>query len=57
MLRDPHLTDGIGVRTALNIPFTSTKDVLVDLDLTSATSAKQRKTKMNAQPKALNRTL
>ena len=57
MLRDPHLIDGIGVRTALNIPFPSTKDALVDLDLTSATSVKQRKTEASAQPKALNRTL
>jgi hypothetical protein len=57
MLRDPHLTDGIGVRTALNIPATSTKDVPVDLDPTSATSVKQKKTKTSAQPKALNRIL
>ena len=51
MLRDQNLTDGIGVRTALNILFTSTKDVLVDLDRTSATNVKQKKTKMSAQPK------
>jgi len=44
MLREAKLTTGIGVRTALNIQFTSTKDALKDRILTSVTSAKQRKT-------------
>lgn len=57
MLRDPHLTDGIGVGTAPNIPFPYTKNVLLDRNLTSATSAKQRKKNKTAQPKALKRTL
>ena len=49
MLRDPHLTDGIGVRTAHNIHYTFTKDATVDRDLTSVTSAKQKKTNKIAQ--------
>ena len=57
MLRDPRLTDGIGVRTARNIPFPYTKNAPLDRNLTSATSVKQRKTEASAQPKALNRTL
>ena len=56
MLRDPHLTDGIGVRTARNIPFQYTKNAPLDRNLTSATSAKQRKKNKTVQPKALNRT-
>jgi hypothetical protein len=55
MLREPHLTDGIGVRIAHNIPCTSTKDALRDRDLTSVTSAKQRKKTKIAQPKELVR--
>jgi hypothetical protein len=53
MLREPHLTDGIGVRIAHNIPCTSTKDVLRDRILTFVTSAKQKKTSKIAQPKDL----
>jgi hypothetical protein len=44
MLREPHLTDGIGARIARNIPCTSTKDVLRDQILTFVISAKQKKT-------------
>jgi hypothetical protein len=44
MLREPNLTDGIGVRIAHNIPCTSTKDALIDRVLTSVTSVKKRKT-------------
>jgi hypothetical protein len=53
MLREPHLTDGIGARIARNIPCTSTKDVLRDRILTFVTSAKQKKTSKIAQPKDL----
>jgi len=56
MLRESHLTDGIGVRIARNIHCTSTKGALVDRDLTSVTSAKQKKTTKTAQPKELIRT-
>jgi len=55
MLRELHLTDGIGVRIAHNIHCTSTKDALVDRILTSVTSAKQKKTTKIAQPKELIR--
>jgi len=55
MLREPNLTDGIGVRIAPNIPCTPTKDVLIDRIQTSVTSAKQRKTTKTAQPKELIR--
>jgi hypothetical protein len=55
MLREPNLTDGTGARTAHNIPFTSTKDALVDRILTSVTSAKQKKTIKIAQPEKLFR--
>lgn len=55
MLREPHLTDGIGVRIAHNIQCTSTKDALVDRNLTSVTSAKQKKTTKTAQPKERTR--
>jgi hypothetical protein len=51
MLRDPHLTDGIGAKTAHNIPCPSTQDALIDRNLTSVTSAKHRKTNKLAQPK------
>jgi hypothetical protein len=51
MLRDSRLTDGTGVRTAHNIQGTSTKDALKDHNMTSATSAKQKKTTKTAQPK------
>jgi len=44
MLRDPHLTDGIGARIARNIHCTFTKDALRDRVLISVISAKQRKT-------------
>jgi hypothetical protein len=55
MLREPHLTDGTGARTAHNTLCTSTKDVLGDRILTFATSAKQKKKSKNAhaQSKAL----
>jgi hypothetical protein len=43
MLREPHLTDGIGARIARNILFTSTKDVLGDPILTFVMSAKRKK--------------
>ena len=56
MLKDPHLTDGIGVRTARNIPFPYMKNAPLDRNLTSVTSAKQRKQNKTALPKALNRT-
>jgi hypothetical protein len=55
MLRDPHLTDGIGVRTAHNIPCPSTTDALRDRDLISVTSAKQKKKNKFAQSKELNK--
>jgi len=55
MLREPNLTDGIGARTARNIPCTSTKDALRDHILTSVTSAEKKKTTKIAQPKELNR--
>jgi hypothetical protein len=51
MLREPNLTDGIGARTARNIPFTSTKGALIDRILIFVTSAKQKKTTKIAQPK------
>ncbi len=51
MLREPHLTGGIGARIARNIPATSTKDVPVDRILTFATSAKQKKKSKYAQSK------
>ena len=53
MLRDPRLTDGIGVRIAHNIPCPSMQDALRDHDMTSVTSAKQRKTTEIAQCKEL----
>jgi len=55
MLRDPHLTGGIGVRIALNIHYASTKDALRGRNLTSVTSAEQRKKTKIAQTKELNR--
>jgi hypothetical protein len=55
MLREPHLTDGIGARIAHNIPCTSTKDALIDRNLTSVTSAKKRKTTKTAKHKELNK--
>ena len=55
MLREPHLTDGIGARIAHNIPCTSTKDALIDRSLTSVTSAKKRKTTKTAKHKELNK--
>jgi hypothetical protein len=55
MLRDPHLTDGIGVRIAHNIPCTSTKDALRDRNMISVTSAKQSKSAKTAQPKEMVR--
>jgi hypothetical protein len=55
MLREPHLTDGIGARTARNIPCTSTKDALRGHVLTSVTSAKKKKTTEIAQSEELNR--
>jgi len=55
MLRDPHLTDGIGARIAHNIHCTSTKDALRDRLLTSVTSAKQKKTRKTAKRKELVR--
>jgi len=51
MLRDPHLIDGIGVRTARNIPFPYMKNAPLDPNLTSATSAEQRKKNRTAKPK------
>ena len=53
MLREPNLTDGIGARTARNIPGTSTKGALIDRILISVTSAKQKKTTKIAQPRAI----
>jgi hypothetical protein len=53
MLREPNLTDGIGVRIAHNIPCTSTKDALIDRVLTSVTSVKKRKTTKTVQHKDL----
>jgi hypothetical protein len=55
MLREPHLTDGIGARIAHNIPCTSTKDALIDRSLTSVTSAKKRKTTKTAKHKELKK--
>ena len=51
MLKEPNLTDGIGVRIAHNIHCTRTKDALVDRILTSVTSARKRKTTKTAQHK------
>jgi len=51
MLGEASLTNGIGARTARNIPCTSTKDALRDRVLTSVTSAEQKKTTKTAQPK------
>jgi len=51
MLRDSHLTDGIGARIALNIHCTSTKDAPRDRSLTYATSAKQKRTTKTAKYK------
>jgi len=39
MLKEPLLTDGIGVRTARNTPATLTKNALSDQIMTFATSA------------------
>jgi hypothetical protein len=55
MLREPHLTDGIGARTARNIPCTSTKDALRGHVLTFVTSAEKKKTTKIAQSEELNR--
>ena len=55
MLRDPHLTDGIGARIARNIHCTSTKDALRDRVLTSAISAEKRKTTKPAKHKERTR--
>jgi len=55
MLRDSHLTDGIGVRIAHNIPCASTRDALRGRNLTSVTSAKQKKRNKTAQPEEINR--
>jgi hypothetical protein len=48
MLRELHLTGGIGARTARNIPCTLTSGVLGDQLLTFVTSAKQKKKSKNA---------
>ena len=53
MLREPRLTDGIGVRIAHNIPCPSMQDALRDHDMTSVTSAKQRKITKTAEHKEL----
>jgi len=53
MLKAAKLTDGTGVRIALNILCISTKDASTDRILTSVTSAKQRKTTKVAQRKDL----
>ena len=53
MLKEANLTGGIGVRIAPNIPCTSTKDALIDLILTSVTSAKQKKKTKTAQHKEI----
>ena len=50
MSREPHLTDGIGVKTALNIPYTFAKDAPRDPSLISVTSAERRKTVKTATP-------
>lgn len=55
MLKDPHLTDGIGARIARNIHCTSTKDALRDRVLISVISAKKRKTRKAAKYKELVR--
>jgi hypothetical protein len=44
MSREANLTDGIGARTARNIHWSSSKNALTDRNLTSVTSAKQKKT-------------
>jgi len=56
MLEAAKLTDGTGVRIALNILCISMKDALTDRILTSVTSARQKKTTKTAQHKnpALN---
>ena len=55
MSREAKLTSGIGVKTALNIQCTSTKDALTDRSLTSVTSAKQKKTTKTAKHKEQTR--
>jgi hypothetical protein len=49
MLRGLHLTDGIGVRTARNIPYTLPRDALRSRNLISVTSAEERKKTTTAQ--------
>ncbi len=53
MLRDSHLTDGIGARTAHSILCRFTKDATRDQTATYVTSAKEKKTDKNAQPEEL----
>jgi hypothetical protein len=49
MLRDQHLTDGIGARTARSIHFTSSRDFRAYRVLTFVTSARQKKTETSAR--------
>ena len=51
-LREATLTSGIGVRTAHNIRCMPTRDVMIDLVLTSAPNAKQKKKTKTAQHEA-----
>ncbi len=55
MLKEPHLTDGIGVKTALNIPYTFMKDDPNDPNLTCVTSAQQRKSTKTASLEKMGR--
>lgn len=57
MLRGLHLTDGIGVRTARNIPYTFTRDALRSRNLTSVTSAEEKKKTTTAPPEKLRNTV
>ncbi len=53
MSRELHLTDGIGVKTALNIPYAFIEDAPRDPSLISVTSAEQRKTAKTATPERI----
>jgi hypothetical protein len=55
MFKELHLTGGIGAKTAHNIHRKSTTDAQQDLNMTSATSAKQRKPTRLAKFEGLDR--
>ena len=55
MFKELHLTGGIGAKTAHNIHRKSTTDAQQDLNMTSATSVKQRKPTRIAEFEGLDR--